>query len=334
MAKKVEEASMDFTIDTEGVDSLGVPSIPVQPITHNVVRKADRSKDINELKSCLSNRTIIVRFVPQSNSITDKRHVLSGGMAETAFTTYTVPRLRSGILVDVLTHEEKDFLEAIMGLEAGAMNIYNRDNNFWDSSTEGGVNKVRLSKSDTVLKLNNPIDYIKYKILLANKASVAPSLQVLQDSPKATYKYVLIAEDDISSIAKTKLDTKKQCYIEYGKIENNEDVLRTLIEILTAKPLAASQKLEFLQTKISELIEGDARTFLRTIRDPQLLTKVLIQKCIAQNFIAKRGNYLYNKEDNSPLCENGQEPTLSIAAQYLDNPKHQNLKMMFEAKVQ
>jgi hypothetical protein len=183
------------------------------------------------------------------------------------------------------------------------------------------------------LNLADPIDYIKYKILLANKDLIAPSFQDLKDKPKATYRFYLISDDDVNIAAKSKMTTKMQCYVEYGKIENNADVLKTVIEIITGKPLAANTKLDFLQTKAGELIEADAKLFLNVVKDKLLETKVLIQKCIENGLISKRGNYLYLRSDNTPLCESGEEPVMSIAAKYLSSPKRQELKLSLEAKL-
>jgi hypothetical protein len=257
-----------------------------------------------------------------------------GGLAEGAFINITVPRLRSGIFVDVLTKNEKEYLEQIMGLEVGALNVYNKTNNFWDNTTEGGISRVRLSKQNNHLNLNNPIDYIKYKILLANKDLVAPNLQTLQDRPKATYRFVLVADNEVNAVSKAKMSNKAQCYVEYGKYESNEEVLRMVIETLTSKPLANNTKLDFLQTKIGELIDADSKLFLRVIQDPLLKTRILIKKCIEQGFISKRGDFLYLRSDNTPLCEGGEEPTMTVAAKYLNNPKRQDMKLSLEAKLQ
>ena len=123
-----------------------------------------------------------------------------------------------------------------------------------------------------------------------------------------------------------------QCYVEYGKIETNIDVLRAVIEILTSKPVSKATKLEFLQTQAGELIEADPKMFLSVVRDPLLSTKILIKKCIENGLISQRGNYLYLRSDNSPLCESGEEPVLSIAAKFLNNPKRQEMKLSLEAK--
>lgn len=64
-----------------------------------------------------------------------------------------------------------------------------------------------------------------------------------------------------------------------------------------------------------------------------LPTKVLIKRAIEAGLISKRGNFLYLRSDNSPLCEANEEPTLNVAARYLNSPKHQDVKFSLEAKL-
>ena len=115
-------------------------------------------------------RRIIVRYIlKQKGNITNPRHVLYGGMAEGASRTFVVPKLSSGKYVNVLTDDEKDFLEDAMGLEPNALSIYKKVDNFWDDSNPLKITRVRLTKLDSYLDLSSPEDYIKYKILLAIK---------------------------------------------------------------------------------------------------------------------------------------------------------------------
>ena len=254
-------------------------------------------------------------------------------MAENASRTFVVPRLTSGMFVNVLTDNEKAFLENIMGLEDNALSIYKKVDNFWDDSNENCISKVRLLKQDNYLNLADPEDYIRYKILLANKDFIAPSLQALEDMPKATYQFVIITDGDETKKAKDNMSTTMKCYKEYGKIEDNVDVLRVIVETIEGKPTATNVKLEFLQTQINNLIQSDSKLFLKVITDPYLNTKVLIKKSIEAGLISNRGNYLYLREDNTPLCEHNEEPTLNIAARFLNNPKHQEIKFTLEAKL-
>lgn len=330
MSKEMEEIEL-------GDIDIPLKEVPKVEGSQKPKKTQRKSLEVTEdtLANCLRNEKIIVRYIPKVTGMwgNNPKHVLAGGMAEGATITFSVPRLSSGMFVNILTDNEKAFLEEIMGLEYNALSIYKKVDNFWDDSNEGGINRVRLTKQDNYLNLADPEDYIRYKILLANKDYIAPSVQVLQDMPKATYRFVIVSADDETKLAKSNMSTTMRCYKEFGKIENDVDTLRVLIEIISGKPLSQSTKLEFLQTKANELIQSDSKMFLRVITDPMLPTKVLIKKSIEAGLISNRGNYLYLRSDNSPLCEANEEPTLNIAAKYLNNPKHQDLKFTLEAKL-
>lgn len=282
----------------------------------------------DKLVSCLRNERVIVKHIPRENSMVgnNPKHVLYGGMAEDATRTYVVPMLRNGQLVDVLTKSEKEFLEDYLGLEDNALSVFKVENNFWKKQ------KVVLRKDDNFLDLSNPQDYIKYKILLHNDDLIAPNLDAVQNHPKATYEYVMIREEEESKANRRRVDANKEAYKEFGKIEDNADIMRVVIETITARPVAASSNIDTLANKVDELIQNDARLFLRVVQDPYLNTKVLIRNAIEAGVITNRGGQLYLREDGSPLCSKG-EPTMSVAAAYLNEAKNQELRFTIEAKV-
>lgn len=299
---------------------------PVKTPKKRAVRRVET--DGSTLINCLKNERIIVHHVPkESGMVKDPKHILYGGMAENAVRWFTVPMLSSGAYVNVLTNAEKAYLEEVMGLEYNALSIYNKGDNYWENF------KVRLTKQDNILDLSNPEDYIKYKVLLANKDFIAPSIQELEDHPKATYQFVIIRENEEAKASRKKLTYTMQAYMEFGKIQDNADTLRTIIEIMDGRPTSKNSKLEFLQDKAGKLIQADAKLFVKVAQDPLLSTKVLIKKAIEGGYISNRGGMLYLKSDGSPLCGDNEEPTLNFAAKFLNMPKHQDLKLSLEAKV-
>lgn len=325
MAKEVEVMLDDDSIMSE---------TPMQQV--EVTPKQTKQKHIKQVAkveeetivNCLRNERIIVKHVPKESGIVrDPKHILYGGMAEGAVRWFTVPRLTSGMYVNVLTNSEKAYLEEIMGLEYNALSIYNKTDNYWDNI------QVRLTKQDNILNLADPDDFIKYKVLLANKDFIAPSLQDLEDHPKATYQFVIIHENEETNASKKKMNATMQAYMEFGKIQENADILRLIIETIDGRPTSKNSKIEFLQEKIGKLIQADAKLFVKVATDPLLNTKVLIKKSIEGGLISNRGGMLYLKADGTPLCEDNEEPTLSIAAKYLNMPKHQELKFSLEAKL-
>lgn len=331
MAKKVTKEEFIETVDTDSLDLTEEVRVPVAKESNEVetIEDSEIYPPTNRMVSCLRNERIIVRFIPrESGMVTNPKHVFYGGMAENSIRVFTVPILESnGKYVNVLTNEEKLFLEEFMGLPFNALSIYRKENNYWDNFY------VRLTKVETILDLSNPNDYIKYKVLLANKDFIAGSLQELQDTPKATYQYVLISEVDETRQSTLKLNATMEAYKEFGRIESDVDAMRVIIETIDGKPTSPSTKVEFLQAQINRIIQSDSKLFLKVVTDPYLPTKVLIKKGLEQGLITKRGNYLYLREDNTPLCEANEEPTLNIAAKFLNSPKRQAIKFALEAKI-
>lgn len=333
MAKK----GVGMVLDDEEIMSnteVVTPIIPDEPKQERVAKKNEATEAMGEPISCLRNERVIVRFVPkQSGIITNPKHILYGGMAEGAVRKFSTPKLTSGMFVNVLTKNEKAYLEEIMGLEYNALSVFKKVDNFWDDSNDNGVSVVRLTKGDNYFNLADPEDYIRYKILLANKDFIASSLQELEDHPKRTHQFVIVQEGEETKNANKEMSVTMQSYMEFGKVQNNIQMLRTIIEILDGRPTAKNTKLEFLQQRVNKLIQADAKTFLRVVRDPLLPTKTLIKRAIEEGLISNRGGMLYLKSDGTPLCGDNEEPTLNIAAKFLSSPKHQEMKFSLEAKL-
>ena len=284
-----------------------------------------------QLVNCLRNEKVCIRYVPrQSHMVTDPKHILYGGMAEDAVKTFVVPKLTTGTYVNVLTNSEMAFLEEYLGMDKGALSVYKKQDNFWSDANPQGINKVKLRKQDNYLDLSVPEDYIRYKILLANKDFIAPSPQVLEDRPKATYQYVIIEGNEQVSSAKKSMDITRECYMEFGKIEDNIESLMTVVELLDGRNVAPNTSKDFLCTKIDSFIQSSPKSFLKVIKDETLPTKVLIRRSINAGNIIKRGDYLYLKSDGKPLCGDNEEPVLSVAVKFLNNPRNQAIKLGLE----
>ena len=109
--------------------------------------------------------------------------------------------------------------------------------------------------------------------------------------------------------------------------------MRVLVELLDSRPYSPNEKAEFFRARINTLIQKDAKTFLSAVTDPLLHTKVILRRATELGKIAKRGDYYYLSSDGSPLCETGENPTLSIAARFINSPAHQDIKFLLESEV-
>lgn len=314
--------------DEEAFAEVELPKTEVVKPETKKAEKKQKTTVEDSLVNCLRNEKITVQLVNKvGGKITDKKHLAFGGMMESAIRVFTVPILSSGSFKNVLTNEEKAYLEHIMGLEENALSIHNKKDNFWKNFT------VQLTKRDNILDLSDPEDYIRYKVLLANKDLIAPSMEELKRAPKRSYQFVIVSEGDTYSDTKNKMKDTFKCFEEFGKIKEDFDKLKCILETLDGRTIAENSKIEFLQNKIYDIIQSKPKLFLSTVTDNMLDTKILIRKAVEAGIIIKRGDGYYMKEDRTPLCGNNEDPTITVAAKYLSLPKNQELKFSIEAKL-
>lgn len=296
-----------------------------------VTKAEKKNTDMGEVKTNpLTNERIFVRFIPHEGGFAgnNKNHVLFGGLADGAQITLCAPVLRTtGKYKNVLTNDEKDFLEKALGLDNNALSVYNTKDNYWDDF------KITLTKDGLHLNLSDPEDYIRYKVLLAHSDIIAPSVQERIDRFKNTYRFELVRESEDADIEGLRIDATKASWKEYGKIEDDYDTMRVLVELLDGRPYSTNEKLSYFKLRASKAIESDPKTFLNTVTDPLFHAKVLIKRGKELGKVMQRGDYYYLASDKSPLCESNEDPTLSVAAKYINSPSHQDIKFILESEV-
>ena len=299
-------------------------------------------RELNEsnVTNCLRNEKVIVRRLPKRTSLVrDSNHIMGDGMHDNAYRVFSVPKLqRSNNFVNVLTNDEMKCLEMSMGLEPKALSIYRQpaEINFWSNANPTGLSTVKLSKKDNVFDLSKPTDYISVKILLANKDKICPSMEEYQQRPKETYEYVIIKEGDDRKHAQSGTDATIQAFMKLGKISDDKDIIKLVVETMMGKKYSDNTSVEWLQTQASDLIKSSAKNaklFLNIVDDDLLDIKVLIRKCINEGIVADRGGYLYIKDTNTPMCGDGEEPTANVAAKWLAKPRNQEVLFSLQAKV-
>jgi len=190
-----------------------------------------------------------------------------------------------------------------------------------------------LTKTDSYLDLSIPEDYIKYKVLLSNKDYICPNLQELNDRRKVTYEFVLINEGDEVRQTNQAMSASMEASMELGKILENKSLLKFVTEVLSNRPISKNSKLDFIQAQAFKEMQSNPKIFLGIVKDPYLKTKVLISECMDAGILRKRNDLYYVASNSEPLCELGEESTLSVAAKYLNTPKRQEIKLTLEAKL-
>ena len=204
--------------------------------------------------------------------------------------------------VDVLTPDEEAFFESKesrLGFEKGKLSIY-KEPNYWDSF------EMILKGGGTPLNLNDPMDYLRYKFLLAQKDIIAPSWE--DRFKKGTYKYAVVDEDIISQERVEQRNKQRDAERFFGKIE---DIPEKMIDFLNMyykgkKAVSENSKRTFLVATIDEIIENDLPGFLKIAQDPHYEIKSFINRCIRRDLIVQESAgvyYIQGEEDRFSLTE-------------------------------
>lgn len=276
-----------------------------------------------KLVSCLKKEEVVFKFIPRMmGGVTDNpKHVAYGGMLDTAFREFCPGRLRSGQLQNILTEDEKDFLEEYLRLEKNSLSMYNKE--YWDN-----IN-VRLYKENNRFDLSNPDDYIKVKVLLSNKNLIAKSKDLSRD--KRTYMFYMEKEGDEDNRKVSKLNSTKLAYKLYGKYEDNIDVLRYVLKTL-GKATKRDVALGKVQTMVGDVLDVQAQAVSELLDDRFVTIKAMLSKAVENKVISIRRNvYYYN--DGKPLTGNSTESTLQYCAEFLSEPINQDKKLIIEAGI-
>ncbi len=274
----------------------------------------------------LPNKQVIVKYIKRRTGMAagehiTSDHVIAGGMLINSTKRFTVPMHRNGGLVNVLTKEEKDYLEGDDALRGVNLSVYS---DYWRDFY------VTLRKEDNTFDLNNPRDFIQYKILMALKDYIAPTWQ--QRNDKQSYQFVITEEGEEFRETKRKYDSKKEAFKLYGKVEDDKEQLIGILKLITNRPISNGSKLDWIQGQVEEFIDNSPSKFVELMKDSAFATKILINKGVELGVIERKSNK-YSTVDGLSLCEADENPTFDNAVRYLDSPKNQEIRSLVEAKI-
>jgi hypothetical protein len=274
----------------------------------------------------LPEEKVTIRFIQKpKNGITDKSHVAYGGLLNKAAFTLPARKLDKGHYTNVISKEEKIGLEELMNLEENALSVYRKEDNFWDTVS------IRLNKDDQRFDISNPMDFIKVRVLESYDDLIAPSLSEYEKQKKATYRWVIIRENEEHKKLSKAIDVKKNAYIAYGKMEDSKESMEDMLRMYGISP-ALDSSVEFLRGILGEKLEDDPRKFLELRNDKDYAIKVLLLKGVSNGVVIASGG-MYKTDEGVSISPLNVAPTMQSAIAYLNSPEGQEVRLYIEAKL-
>lgn len=234
----------------------------------------------------LPNKKVRVVPVVRKNSWLPKGHDGEFMFTGTSMRLTVPVNGQTGQLIKVLTDEEQAGLEKILAMNEGDLSIYKPTRqNFWNRF------EVVIDKEGDIMDLSDPDQYIKWKVLLANKELVAPSFDARRRIPTA--KFMLVDLDHEIQEAAEQADLKQSVWMEFGAIKNNQNSLKNVLKIYTNKQVPSNSKHEFLVSEVMKIVDKDPNGFIKIIQDDNFNMRCFVEDAIEVGAIVKHGRNKY-----------------------------------------
>lgn len=182
--------------------------------------------------------------------------------------------------------KEQEAFEVIMNLPAGALNLYNRNSEFWLKYT------VTLTKEGKQLDLTVPSLVLEYKVLKANVKRIAPDWA---SRHRGGLEFALVNDTQVQEDDNKRADMYEKAMDYFIKIRKSTSKMYNVLRLLDKKPTAENaDNVAFLKTEILKVLEqrekgrGGVKSvydFIEIMEDPRFDTKVLIYDAMDANEI-------------------------------------------------
>lgn len=220
----------------------------------------------------------------------------------------------------ILNKEEQEFFEKKLQLKPGALSFYDKENKFWSEL------KIKVSKEGIKLDLSEPMDFLRWKVLLANVKEIAPSQNEKFD--KNTYMFMLVDENYQVEERATKANKTKAAYKAYGNLTSSESKMRNFLRVWGKKPSNGATR-EFMEAEIDKIIEQSLDEFLAIIKDSNYEHRLFIEDALEAKALTKVGRTAYALPGGDKIGGSLQE-----AIDWIKDPKNSEEVLTIKVRIE
>ena len=230
-------------------------------------------------------------------------------------TTLGVELSKNGYKTGLTSEEEKEF-EKELDLKPGELNRHSK----WWGNIFDVQHAIRLNNTkSTELILDNPINKIRYKVLLAS--SKIASSEIEKNKPGIEF-YI----DDQESKAKAELETFNYEFEGMGMIHKmSPDEKRDNLRLFGEKGLDTMTEI-MLNSKLASKCKQDPKNFVETLNDKNVRTKAFILELIEKGLLKRKGNYYVHGDDT--IANSTEE-----CVEYFNDIKNQSVKLTLQSRL-
>ena len=236
----------------------------------------------------LEDRKIILKPIVKAGGMNPKGH--DGEFMYTGTEIqFVVPfNIKKARLENPLTPEEQEYFEKVLDED---LSIHKKEKNYWTDF------RIKVRKDDKLmtygyeLDLNDPIDYIRWKVLQI-VPEVAPDWA--SRNKRGEYRFALVDSREIVEDKARKADKKKKAYMWLGSVEGSKTKMANFLRVYGMRPPEDATH-DWLKSEIDKLIEQpqSLNKMLEIIEDKHFDMKLFIDDAVDAGAIVKKSRKYY-----------------------------------------
>lgn len=215
--------------------------------------------------------------------------------------------------VDLGDDKDRRELETKLDLSQGDLSPFSK---YWRDFT------VHIHDRELILDLDNPMDYITYKVLMASPR-VAESDKDEHRVLKPKAEYAIFNEEEKAKRENMKVTLKKKAWKIFNSASNKE--MRDILKLLGVNAHNATQ--EIVENRLSEFVENEPAKVIEVKEQDNFKMKVFLSDCIRIKALRKNaGAYFFGD------VHLGHDEEMAIL--FLEDPENQEIHLALKQKLQ
>jgi hypothetical protein len=212
---------------------------------------------------------------------------------------------------------EQEFFERLLGLAKGDLDISKtrtdeKGNRFPDTFWQK-LGTVKLRNEANLLDLKNPMDLLKYKVLMLNKNVVAPSPS--EKNKKRTYRFMIVDQEVAEVHEKEELNTKLEAFSWFARIKADIEQLKEVMWLYDSR-ITNTTNYDYVFAYVGKIVNDSPTNFLRLVQDPHKDSKLLLMRAV------KTGALVLSKERTYQFLDGKDIGATIQAIKFIENPEN------------
>jgi hypothetical protein len=305
-----------------------------------MAKKTIEQVETEQLENFLIDKVVKVVPIVRPNSWSYKYQITEDGKDKTngayqfntAITYLSVPiSKRNGLIIRPLDNikkvktiqfpdeeiTEQEFFERMLGLNKGELDTNKKrtdekgntyPDTFWQK-----LGTVKLKNEANVLDLSNPMDMIKYKVLMLNKNVVAPS--PTEKNKKRTYRFMIVDQEVAEVQEKQELNTKLEAFSWFARIKADIEQLKEVMWLYDSR-ITNTTNYDYVFAYVGKIVNDSPTNFLKLVQDTHKDSKLLLMRAV------KAGALVVSKEKTYQFLDGKDIGPQLQAIKWLEDPEN------------